>query len=107
MEDWEFNLYPEKSYLGGREQSQAIQNQGIKGEQAAQIALTGGSALALSNPATAAMMVGGQLLAQSLANEAQAKQAQRQRAMEIAQQHSQGERAGIDQMLSAWRGALR
>lgn len=68
----------------------------------------GGTTLATTgNPYLAGAMVGGQLLAQSMANQAQAEQARRQRAIEIANQHSAGERQGIDQMLSAWRGALR
>ena len=75
-------------------------------QMASLVPAAAGGAMA-GGPAGAAMMVGGQILAQAMANEAQAKQAQRQRAIEIAQQHSQGERQGIDQMLSAWRGALR
>lgn len=61
----------------------------------------------LSTPAGAGVLVGSQLLQGYLAQRAQAEQAKRQREIEIAQQHSQGERQGIDQMLGAWRNALR
>lgn len=61
----------------------------------------------LSTPVGAGVLVGSQLLQGYLAQQAQAEQAKRQRAIEIANQHSQGERQGIDQMLSTWRSALR
>lgn len=93
--------------LGAKKYSSKIADQGAAGEKAAQIGSSGMSGAAVGGPVGAAIAVGGTLLAQSMAAEAQAKQAQRQRAIEIAQQHSQGERQGIDQMLSAWRSALR
>lgn len=91
----------------GANSSSQMAKQSNTGEQAAQIGTSGMSGAAVGGPVGAAIAVGGTLLAQSMAAEAQAKQAQRQRAIEIAQQHSQGERQGIDQMLSAWRSALR
>jgi hypothetical protein len=91
----------------GANSSSQMTKQSNTGEQAAQIGASGMLGAAVGGPVGAAIEVGGTLLAQSMAAEAQAKQAQRQRAIEIAQQHSQGERQGIDQMLSAWRSALR
>lgn len=98
--------------IGARAINSKIQAQGQQGAQEAQMAgaLSAGSmgaGMAAGGPVGAGIAVGGQLLAQYMANQAQAEQAKRQRAMEIAQQHSAGERQGIDQMLSAWRGALR
>lgn len=98
------------SPLGGAQHSAKIAQQGQQGMDAANAASLGSSAAGgamAGGPVGAGIAVGGQLLAQYMANKAQAEQARRQRSMEIAQQHSAGERQGIDQMLSAWRGALR
>lgn len=71
-------------------------------------ALAGGTTMAMTgNPYLAAAMVGGQLLSQSMANQAQAEQARRQREMQILGEKGAGEQRGIDQMLTAWRSSLR
>ncbi len=62
---------------------------------------------AAGGPGIAAMTVGGSILAQSMANAAQAEQAKRQREMEIAQQQSQGNQRGIESMLGSWGRAFR
>lgn len=59
------------------------------------------------NPYMAAAAVGGSLLSQAMANEAQAKQAQRQRAMQIAQEQGQGEQRAFQMLMEAYKGALR
>jgi hypothetical protein len=93
--------------LGAKDYSSKIATQGAKTEkELAELMTSGGSGALDGGPMSAAISVGGTLLAQTLANQAQAEQNKRQRAMEIAQQHAQGEREGINQMLSAWR-ALR
>ena len=99
-----YSQFSSSPSLGGAQYSSKIAKQGQQGMDAAFAASLGASA---AGPVGAGIAVGGQLLAQYMANKAQAEQAKRQRDMEIAQQHSAGERQGIDQMLSAWRGALR
>lgn len=109
------NLYSDSSEMGFQSQpdfgaakySSKIADQGMKGEQAILNAGTAASVPFMATPAGAAVAVGSQLLQGYLSQKAQAEQAKRQREMEIAQQHSQGERQGIDQMLGAWRNALR
>ena len=55
----------------------------------------------------AAATVGGSLLTQAMANKAQAEQAQRQRAMQIAENQLQGESKAFEMLMNAYRGALR
>jgi len=100
-----YSQFSSSPSLGGAQYSSKIAKQGQQGMDAANAASLGASAA--GGPVGAVIAVGGQLLAQYMANKAQAESAKRQRDMEIAQQHSAGERQGIDQMLSAWRGALR
>lgn len=59
------------------------------------------------NPYMAAATVGGSLLTQAMANKAQAEQAQRQRAMQIAENQLQGESRAFEMLMNAYRGALR
>ena len=105
-----YSQFSSSPSLGGAQYSSKIAKQGQQGMDAANAASLGASAAGgamAGGPVGAGIAVGGQLLAQYMANKAQAEQAKRQRDIEIAQQHSAGERQGIDQMLSAWRGALR
>lgn len=78
-------------------------------EQAAQTASMASTAALpfMATPAGAAVAVGSQFLSQYLAQKAADERAKRQRAAEIAQQHSQGEQRGIDQLINVYRGALR
>lgn len=62
---------------------------------------------ATGNPYAAAAMVGGSLLTQSMANKAQAEQARRQREVQIAQEHAQGQQRALQMLMEAYRGALR
>ena len=93
--------------LGAAKYSSKIADQGASAEQNILKASSAAALPFMATPAGAGVLVGSQLLQGYLAQRAQAEQAKRQREMEIAQQHSQGERQGIDQMLGAWRSALR
>ena len=105
----EMGFQPKTVDFGGQKASQAIQKQGQSGEAAIMKAMTEGAAsgAATGNPYVAAATVGGSLLAQAMSNEAQAKQAQRQRAMQIAQEQGQGEQRAFQMLMDAYRGALR
>ena len=102
----EMSFQPKPIDLGAQKMSQAIQQQG---EAGAANALTQGAATGAmtGNPYTAAATVGGSLLTQAMANKAQAEQAQRQRAMQIAENQLQGESRAFEMLMDAYRGALR
>ena len=75
------------------------------GSSLAQAGTAGATAgLATGNPYIAAATIGGSLLAQSMANDAQAKQAQRQRAVQIAQEQAQGEQNAYRMLMDTYRG---
>lgn len=102
----EMSFQPKPIDLGGQKMSQAIQQQGEAGTANA---LTQGAATgaATGNPWMAAATVGGSLLTQAMASKAQAEQAQRQRAMQIAENQLQGESRAFEMLMNAYRGALR
>lgn len=90
-----------------KDSSGGYPSQSTAGVDVVSPALSGGTALAMGSPAAAGITVAGSLLAQSMANEAQAAQNKRQRAIDIANNHSRGEQAGLDQLMQAYKGALR
>ena len=61
----------------------------------------------METPVGAGVAVGSQFLSQYLAQKAADERAKRDRSVQIAQQHSQGEQQGIDQLINVYRGALR
>ena len=104
----EMSFQPKPIDLGAQKMSQAIQQQGKAGETAIAKSMADGAATGAmtGNPYMAAATVGGSLLTQAMANKAQAEQAQRQRAMQIAENQLQGESKAFEMLMNAYRGAL-
>lgn len=118
-------MYGQKSYLYGSSQdygpefyqrsylspdySSSAPVQSEESAPSANVAGMSGMAASpfMATPEGAAAMVGSQFLSQYLAQKAADEKARRDRAAQIAEQHSQGEQKGFDTLMQAYRGALR
>ena len=94
-----------RGYLTGSSQASGP----TEGEQTAQTldTVSKESLPFMATPVGAGVAVGSQFLSQYLAQKAADERAKRDRSVQIAQQHSQGEQQGIDQLIKVYQGALR